>query len=142
MGRPRGRDGRPRWLAQSQHRKDEQQQRPAQAQQRPAPRVGARAELRQQQPAQCQTRRHPAVQIDYLLQTDDTLYVCETKFRKKIDASVVDEVKEKIKRLGVPKGVTVRKVLIYSGQLDQTLRDSIYFDREIDVDGFLGGNLS
>ena len=87
---------------------------------------------------QSQTRRHSAVQIDYLLQTDDTLYVCETKFRKTIEDSVVDEVKEKIKRLGVPKGVTVRKVLIYSGKLDQALQDSIYFDREVNVDDFLG----
>jgi uncharacterized protein len=77
-------------------------------------------------------------QIDYLLQADNTIYVCETKFRKTIEASVVDEVKEKIKRLGVPKGVTVRKVLIYSGKLDQALQDSIYFDREVNVDEFLG----
>ena len=86
---------------------------------------------------QSQTKRHPAVQIDYLLQADGTIYVCETKFRKTIEASVVDEVKEKIKRLGVPKGVTVRKVLIYSGKLDQALQDSIYFDREVNVDEFL-----
>jgi uncharacterized protein len=87
---------------------------------------------------QGQTSRHPAVQIDYLLQTDDTLYVCETKFRKTIEASVVDAVKQKIERLGVPRGLTVRKVLIYSGKLDQALQDSIYFDREVNVDEFLG----
>lgn len=78
------------------------------------------------------------MQIDYLLQTDDTLYVCETKFRKTIEASVVDAVKQKIERLGVPRGLTVRKVLIYSGKLDQALQDSIYFDREVNVDEFLG----
>lgn len=33
--------------------------------------------------------------------------------------------------------MTVRKVLIYSGELDQAIQDSIYFDREICVDELL-----
>jgi hypothetical protein len=86
---------------------------------------------------QKKTIRRPATQVDYLLQTGDTLYVCETKFRKLIDSSVVNEVKEKVLRLGLSKETTVRKVLIYSGELDNTLRSSIYFDREICVDGLL-----
>lgn len=86
---------------------------------------------------QNKTARHPAVQIDYLLQTDGTLYVCETKFSKLIEGSVIDEVKDKIQRLGAPRGMTIRKVLIYSGELDHALRDSIYFDREICVDELL-----
>jgi uncharacterized protein len=87
---------------------------------------------------QSKTARHPAVQIDYLLQTSDTLYVCETKFTKTIEASVIDEVKEKIKRLGVPKNMTLRKVLIYSGEPELALKESIFFDREICVDALLG----
>jgi uncharacterized protein len=83
---------------------------------------------------QNKTTQQAAVQIDYLLQTDDALYVCETKFCKTIEASVIGEVKEKVKRLAVPKGMTVRKVLIYSGELAEGVRDSIYFDREICVD--------
>ncbi len=83
------------------------------------------------------TSRHPAVQIDYLLQTDDTLYVCETKFRKKINTSVIDEVKKKIENLEKPKGITVRRVLLYSGQRTQELTDSIYFDHQIRVDELL-----
>lgn len=86
---------------------------------------------------QSETTRHEGVQIDYLLQTDDALYVCETKFSKTVEASVIDEVKEKIRRLQVPKGITVRKVLIYSGELADGLKDSIYFDREICVDELL-----
>jgi len=86
---------------------------------------------------QSKTRLHPAVQIDYLLQTDSTLYVCETKFSKTIAASVIDEVTEKIQRLGVPRTMTVRKVLIYSGELDLALKESIYFDREVCMDELL-----
>lgn len=86
---------------------------------------------------QGRTARRPAVQIDFLLQTEGTLYVCETKFRKLIGVSVVDEVREKIKRLAAPKGMTVRKVLIYSGERERALEESIYFDRQIDVDELL-----
>jgi uncharacterized protein len=82
---------------------------------------------------QNKTVQHPAAQVDYLLQTDGTLYVCETKFSKVIEASVIDDVKEKIRRLAIPRGMTVRKVLIYSGDRDHALKDSIYFDRQICV---------
>ena len=86
---------------------------------------------------QRQTVRQAAVQIDYLIQTGNTLYVCETKFRKSIGIAVADEVQEKIKRLAAPRGMTIRKVLIYSGEREQALRDSIYFDRQICVDELL-----
>jgi uncharacterized protein len=65
---------------------------------------------------QSATRRRKPAQIDYLLQTADTLYVCETKFRKHIDASVIDEVRQKIDRLEKDPGLSVRKALIYSGE--------------------------
>lgn len=83
---------------------------------------------------QHQTTKQAAVQIDYLIQTEDTLYVCEIKFCRLVVASVVEEVKEKVRRLRPPEGMTVRKVLIYSGELEETLKESIYFDREICVD--------
>lgn len=86
---------------------------------------------------QNKTAQHAAVQIDYLLQTEDVLYVCETKFCRTIAASVIDEVKEKVRRLGVPKEMTVRKILIYSGELDPALKESIYFDREVCADELL-----
>lgn len=65
------------------------------------------------------------------------MYVCETRFCKTIEGSVIDEVKDKIRRQDLPRSMTVRKVLIYSGELDQGLKDSIYFDREICVDELL-----
>jgi uncharacterized protein len=86
---------------------------------------------------QSKTTRHLPAQIDYLLQTEDALYACEMKFGKSIGASVIEEMKEKIARLAVPKGLTVRKILIYSGLREEALQDSIYFDREICVDELL-----
>lgn len=87
---------------------------------------------------QSKTTRQQAVQIDYLLQVDDTLYVCETKFRKQIETTVIDEVREKISRLSIPNGMTVRKVLLYSGERAQALKESIFFDRQICIDKLLG----
>jgi hypothetical protein len=50
---------------------------------------------------------------------------------------VIDEVKEKVRRLAVPRGMTVRKMLIYSGELAEAVKESIYFDREVCVDELL-----
>ena len=66
-----------------------------------------------------------------LIQTKYTLYVCEIKFRKTIPKSVMNNVKKKIDKLKVPKGISVRPVLIYSGELDQGILKEDYFDRTI-----------
>jgi predicted AAA+ superfamily ATPase len=83
------------------------------------------------------TARRGAVQIDYLLQTDDVLYVCETKFRKRIEPSVIDEVREKIERLDTTPNMTIRRVLLYSGERANALANSIYFDHQICIDDLL-----
>ena len=88
---------------------------------------------------QSATRRRKPAQIDYLLQTADTLYVCETKFRKHIDASVIDEVRQKIDRLEKDPGLSVRKALIYSGERAPGLKQSAYFEHQIDVADLLRG---
>ncbi len=83
------------------------------------------------------TAQRRAVQIDYLLQTDEALYVCETKFRKRIEPSVIDEVKEKIQRLETAPDMTIRRVLLYSGERADALTASIYFDHQISIDDLL-----
>jgi predicted AAA+ superfamily ATPase len=83
------------------------------------------------------TARHKAVQIDVLVQTADALYLCETKFRRQIEASAVDEVRDKVRRLAAPPNMTVRKVLLYSGERARALKESLYFDRQICVDDLL-----
>ena len=80
---------------------------------------------------QKKTKRQNACQIDLLIQTKYTLYVCEIKFRKTIPKSVMNDVKEKIDKLKVSKGISVRPVLIYSGDLDQRILKEDYFDRTI-----------
>lgn len=60
------------------------------------------------------TSRQKGCQIDYLIQTKfDTAYICEIKFSKHvIGVSVISEMKEKIKRLKVPRHISRRPVLI------------------------------
>jgi uncharacterized protein len=77
------------------------------------------------------TQRREACQIDLLIQTKHTLYVCEIKFRKKIESQVIDEVQEKINKLKVVKRISVRPVLIYEGELSKSLIDGDYFTAQI-----------
>jgi uncharacterized protein len=74
------------------------------------------------------TLRKQGCQIDLLMRTKHSLYVVEIKRRKTIEPSVVDEVREKVVRLNAGKGVSVRTVLIYEGQLDPKVEAEGYFD--------------
>ena len=75
------------------------------------------------------TQRHKACQIDLLIQTRHTLYVCEIKLRKKITRHIIPEVQDKIARLKKPKNMTIRPVLIYEGELDPCIEEEDFFDR-------------
>jgi hypothetical protein len=77
---------------------------------------------------QKQTLRRQGCQIDLLVRTRRSLYVFEIKFRKHIAASIVEEVREKVKRLKLPKGQSVRTGLIYCGELDPEIDGRDDFD--------------
>jgi len=77
---------------------------------------------------QTETLRRKSCQIDLLLQTRSTLYVCEIKYRKNIGIEVIQEVQEKIKRLKVKKTMSIRPILIYVGELSETVIEEDYFD--------------
>ncbi len=80
------------------------------------------------------TKRHPGCQIDYMIQTkENILYLCEIKTSKNaISANVIDEVKNKIKNLIVPKNFSILPILIFCGTLSEELDNSGYFARKID----------
>ena len=86
---------------------------------------------------QRKTQRKKACQIDLLIETKYTLYVCEIKFRRIIPKAVISEVQDKIGRLKSAKGLTVRPVLIYAGKLESGIRDGGYFDEIIDFEKLL-----
>ncbi len=85
------------------------------------------------------TTRIKGCQIDYLVQTQsNTLYVCEIKMRKgEIGTEVIEAMKEKLRRFSVPKGFGVCPVLLHLGPASDTLLDSRYFYKIIDIADFL-----
>lgn len=73
-----------------------------------------------------------ACQIDLLIHTRfSTLYLCEIKFRAKIAREVMDEVVKKMNLLKRPKGMSIRPVLIYEGEISDEVLESDFFDRII-----------
>lgn len=82
---------------------------------------------------QTKIERRQGCQIDYLLQCKHTLYVCEIKFSKNlIGTQVIEEVKEKIERLSVPRLNSVRPILIHVGGVSEEVARRDYFDKIID----------
>ena len=80
---------------------------------------------------QNKTNRHKGCQIDLLIQTKNTIYVAEIKLRKKIPTAVIEEVREKIRRLKPPRIMSVRPILIYEGELAASIPEDDFFDKLI-----------
>lgn len=85
------------------------------------------------------TAKQSGSQIDYLIQMrQKTLYICEVKFsQNEIGSSIIEEMKEKICRLKVPKGYSCLPVLIYANGLSDAVRESDYFFATIDFSSLL-----
>jgi hypothetical protein len=86
---------------------------------------------------QSQTKRQQSCQIDLLIQTKNTLYVCELKARREVDHSVIEDVKKKIKIHKRPATLSIRTVLIYAGELNQEIIEEDFFDEVLDFKNFL-----
>ena len=74
------------------------------------------------------TKRGEGVQIDLLVQLPKCVYVIEVKRKDRIGVSVEEEVQQKILRLPLKKGRSVKTVLVYEGELDATLEEDGFFD--------------
>jgi uncharacterized protein len=90
---------------------------------------------------QTSTARTAGCQIDFMIQTQfNSLYVCEIKFCKtEIGIEVIHEVSEKLDRLKIPKGYSIRPVLIHVNGVTSSLVEKNYFAHIIDFGEFLGG---
>jgi len=86
---------------------------------------------------QNRTSRQKACQIDLLIHTKNSIYICEIKFRKKTTNKVIGEVKEKIKRLKYPKNYSIRPVLIYLGTISKEIESEQFFDKIIPLERYL-----
>ena len=83
-------------------------------------------------------RNGPGVQIDLLVQTPKTYFVVEVKRKRRIGVEIEKEVEEKVSRLRVRKGVSVRTALVYQGELDPQVKEDGYFSALIDAESLLG----
>lgn len=78
--------------------------------------------------------RQSGCQIDYMIQTrTNVVYVCEIKFsRHEIKRDILKEVKAKIDRLSVPRGMSFCPILIHVNGVVDSVIDDAYFTEIID----------
>ena len=88
---------------------------------------------------QGKTARCLSCQIDLLLQTKHTVYVIEIKRREIIGEEVVAEMRERIGKLKIKRGVNVVPVLIYAGALTKRVQASGFFARIISAEDLIEG---
>ncbi|MDR3624873.1 MAG: hypothetical protein P4L16_07035 [Chlamydiales bacterium] len=83
--------------------------------------------------------RKRGCQIDYLIQTRFCcLYVCEVKFRQNVvGLEAVEEMKEKLMCLKLPRGFSCRPVLIHVNGVSEEVVDSGYFASIVDFSELL-----
>jgi len=85
---------------------------------------------------QSKTKTQKSCQIDLLIISRHSIYLCEMKFRKKVTKKVIPEVIEKSGKLRIPKHLSVRPVIIYSGDIDPAIETEDYFFRIIHMEEF------
>ena len=83
------------------------------------------------------TKRGDGVQIDLLVQTRSSVHVVEIKRRAIIPASVEDEVRQKVARLKVPKGKSIRTALVYEGDVSPEIAENGFFDALVPFEDML-----
>ena len=83
-------------------------------------------------------RKGEGCQIDLLVQTEAIAYVVEIKRKHVIGEGIAAEVAQKVSRLPLRKGVSVRTALVYEGELDESLVHRQVFDFLIPARKLLG----
>jgi len=78
--------------------------------------------------ARRKTASFPGVQVDLLIQTPKSVCLVEIKRRDRITPAIEDEIREKVKRLGIPSDKSVRTALVYDGNLAPEVEESGYID--------------
>jgi AAA+ ATPase superfamily predicted ATPase len=76
-------------------------------------------------------------QVDLLMQTSRTAYLIEIKRQNRIGVEVEEQVEAKMRRLHARKGLSVRPVLVYLGELDGVIEGDGFFDALISAESLL-----
>ena len=80
---------------------------------------------------QLPTKRKRGCQIDLLIQTESSVCIVEVKRRKEIGTGIDEELREKVLRLDVKPGLSVRTALVYDGTLSPRVEATGYIDRVV-----------
>lgn len=88
---------------------------------------------------QNKTEKQSGCQIDYMIQTKyQTLFACEIKFSNhKIGLGIVEEMRNKLSKLHLPKGFTSLPVLIHVNGVTNEVENSDYFYKIINFSDLL-----
>jgi uncharacterized protein len=88
---------------------------------------------------QRKTANQESCQVDYMIQTrHNFLYVCEIKFsRKPITLQIIDEMKQKIRRIKMPKYFSRLPVLIHVCGVEEEVIETGYFAHILDFGSML-----
>lgn len=80
------------------------------------------------------TKTKPGCQFDYLIQTrQKTLYACEIKFHtEKLGIDVVRSMEIKLANLALPRGFSIRPILIHVNGVSESVKENETFDTIID----------
>jgi uncharacterized protein len=83
---------------------------------------------------QKKTLRQKGCQVDFLIHTKfKTLFIFEIKFSKNtIKRQIIDEVKEKIDRISIPRGIAILPVLVHASNVSDAVFDEEFFHSIID----------
>jgi len=83
---------------------------------------------------QTKTQRQEGCQVDLLIQTRYRIYICECKLLgDEVNKSIIEEVKNKIRKITAPKGITLHPVLVHANGVAASVEESSYFDHIIDL---------
>ncbi len=84
------------------------------------------------------TKRQKGCQIDLMIQTrHNTLYICEIKFSiSEIKSSVIEETEKKIESISLPRGFSIRPILVHVNGVSQSVKESEIFNDIIDFSQF------
>ncbi len=84
------------------------------------------------------TKVKVGVQVDYLIQTKrQRLYLVEIKSWERVEAGVIDEVKEKTKKLKIPRGFSISANLVHLGEVSDQVIGAEYFDKIVSFEKLL-----
>ncbi|NCT56264.1 MAG: ATPase [Legionella sp.] len=88
---------------------------------------------------QFKTATQQGCQIDYLIQTTTkNLFICEFKFkRQELGVAIIEQVKDKIQALNVPRGFASIPVVFHLGGVTSSVSTEGYFYRIVDIAEFL-----